>query len=308
MEKQGDRRGKTDGNPAEGAGGRKNETGNETDPELSARACRTEKETQRPQTTTPENHRRGRVTPASALPLHAIFSYIVPVMEKAYVRSLFDKIAYRYDLLNHLLSGGVDLYWRRAAIQHLFAVQPQRILDVATGTADFAIAALRVQPAEVIGVDISEPMLNVGRKKIAQRRLSEKIRLFSGEAENLAFDSGSFDAAIVAFGARNFEHLDKGLSEMFRVLRTGGKIVVLEFSKPRLFPFKQLYFFYFRFVLPFVGRLISKDKEAYQYLPDTVMKFPEGEDFRKRLSAAGFSDIREQRLTFGIATVYTGMR
>jgi demethylmenaquinone methyltransferase/2-methoxy-6-polyprenyl-1,4-benzoquinol methylase len=229
-------------------------------------------------------------------------------MEKAYVRSLFDKIAYRYDLLNHLLSGGVDLYWRRAAIQTLTHLQPKRILDVATGTADFALASLRLGPDEVIGVDISDPMLEVGRKKIARRRLTERIRLYNGEAEQLQFDTGSFDAAIVAFGARNYEDLDKGLSEMNRVLRPGGMIVVLEFSRPKVFPLKQLYFFYFKQILPFIGRMISKDQDAYQYLPDTVMRFPEGEAFLDRLNTAGFSSLREQRLSFGIATIYTGVK
>nr|AOR51174.1 ubiquinone/menaquinone biosynthesis methyltransferase [uncultured bacterium pAM1] len=229
-------------------------------------------------------------------------------MQKQYVRSLFDKIAYRYDLLNHLLSGGVDLYWRRAAIQTLTQLQPKRILDVATGTADFALASLRLGPDEVIGVDISDPMLEVGRKKIAQRRLTERIRLYNGEAEQLRFETGSFDAAIVAFGARNYEDLDKGLSEMNRVLRPGGMIVVLEFSRPKVFPLKQLYFFYFRHILPTIGRMISKDQDAYQYLPDTVMRFPEGEAFLSRLNTAGFSSLREQRLTFGIATIYTGVK
>ncbi len=229
-------------------------------------------------------------------------------MEKEYVRSLFDKIAYRYDLLNHLLSGGVDIYWRRAAIQKLVAHQPKQILDVATGTADFALATMRLQPAHVVGVDISEQMLEIGRKKIAQRNLSETIRLQSGEAEDLKFDNEYFDAAIVAFGARNFEHLDKGLSEMNRVLQKGGMIIVLEFSRPKVFPLKQLYFFYFKNVLPFVGRLISKNTEAYQYLPDTVMNFPEGKDFLERLRTAGFSSLNEDRLTFGIATIYSGVK
>lgn len=229
-------------------------------------------------------------------------------MQKEYVRSLFDKIAYRYDLLNHLLSGGVDLYWRRAAIQTLTALKSQRILDVATGTADFALAALRLNPEEIIGVDISEPMLEVGRKKIAQRNLTERIRLYSGEAENLQFPADRFDAVIVAFGARNFEDLDKGLSEMHRVLRTHGSIVVLEFSRPKVFPLKQFYFFYFKHILPMIGRMISKDKEAYQYLPDTVMRFPEGKAFLDRLHTAGFSSLKEQRLTFGIATIYTGVK
>jgi demethylmenaquinone methyltransferase/2-methoxy-6-polyprenyl-1,4-benzoquinol methylase len=229
-------------------------------------------------------------------------------MQKEYVRSLFDKIAYRYDLLNHLLSGGVDLYWRRAAVQTLIPLKPKRILDVATGTADFALATMRIGPDEVIGVDISDPMLEVGRKKIARKKLSETIRLQNGEAEHLKFTDGSFDAAIVAFGARNYEDLDKGLSEMNRVLRSGGAIVVLEFSRPRIFPLKQLYFFYFKHILPMIGRMISKEKEAYQYLPDTVMRFPDGDAFLDRLRTAGFSSLREQRLTFGIATIYFGVK
>ena len=229
-------------------------------------------------------------------------------MEKEYVRSLFDNIGYRYDLLNLLLSGGVDLYWRRAAIETLISHHPKKILDVATGTADFALAAMRLQPIQVIGVDISESMLEVGRKKILQKNLTQTIQLHSGEAEHLTYESNEFDAAIVAFGARNFENLDKGLSEMYRVLTPRGKIVVLEFSRPRVFPLKQLYFFYFKHILPFVGRLISKDKEAYQYLPDTVMKFPEGKDFLTRLHNAGFSSLQEQRLTFGIASIYTGIK
>jgi demethylmenaquinone methyltransferase / 2-methoxy-6-polyprenyl-1,4-benzoquinol methylase len=229
-------------------------------------------------------------------------------MQKEYVRSIFDNIAYRYDLLNHLLSGGIDLYWRRTAIQTLVPLQPKRILDVATGTADFALATMRLNPERVIGVDISEPMLEIGRKKVSQKNLSNKITLQSGEAEGLMFGAESFDAAIVAFGARNFEHLEKGLSEMCRVLKKGGKIVVLEFSRPRMFPFRQFYFFYFKNILPFVGRLISKDNEAYRYLPETVMKFPEGKDFLKQLHHVGFSSLTEQRLTFGIATIYTGIK
>ncbi len=229
-------------------------------------------------------------------------------MQKAYVRSLFDSIAYRYDLLNHLLSGGIDFYWRRRAIRHLEDIQPKRILDVATGTADFAIAALRLKPEKVVGVDIAEEMLNYGRAKLAKRGLDSVVILQSGEAENLNFQTGLFDAAIVAFGARNFEHLEKGLSEMHRVLRPGGKIVVLEFSKPASFPFKQLYFFYFRRILPLVGKLFTKHDEAYSYLPETVMKFPEGGAFLHVLIKAGFASTKEERLTFGIATVYEGVK
>lgn len=229
-------------------------------------------------------------------------------MEKQYVRSLFDSIAHRYDMLNHLLSGGIDFYWRRKAVEHLQDIQPKTILDVATGTADFAIATMSLKPEKVIGVDIAEEMLRIGRGKLKKRGLENVITLHSGEAENIQFATSSFDATIVAFGARNFEHLEKGLREMRRVLRRGGKIVVLEFSRPRSFPFKQLYFFYFKAILPLVGKLISKHDEAYNYLPDSVMKFPDGEEFLNILRKVGFNKTMEERLTFGIATIYTGTK
>jgi demethylmenaquinone methyltransferase/2-methoxy-6-polyprenyl-1,4-benzoquinol methylase len=228
--------------------------------------------------------------------------------QKQYVGSLFDSIAYRYDLLNHLLSGGVDFYWRRRAITHLTDIHPKRILDVATGTADFAIATMRLEPENVVGVDIAEEMLKIGREKIAKRKLAAIITLQSGEAENLPFEAGTFDAAIVAFGARNFENLEKGLQEMRRVLRSGGKVVVLEFSRPRIFPFKQIYFFYFTTILPLIGRVVSRHDEAYTYLPDTVMNFPDGEAFVSVLRSVGFTNVSEERLTFGIATVYEGLK
>ena len=227
-------------------------------------------------------------------------------MQKQYVRSLFDSIAYRYDLLNHLLSGGVDLYWRRRAIEHLRALAPSHILDVATGTGDFAIAALALKPESVVGVDIAEGMLNFGRQKLKRRGLEKSVSLRTGDAEHLSFDALSFDAAIVAFGARNFEHLDRGLGEMFRVLRPGGKVVVLEFSRPARFPFRQLYFFYFMKILPFIGRAVSNHREAYTYLPESVLRFPEGEEFLNVLRSAGFTNVAQQRLTFGIASVYIG--
>ena len=229
-------------------------------------------------------------------------------MQKHYVRTLFDSIAYRYDLLNHLLSGGVDFYWRRRAVEHLKESRPKRILDVATGTADFAIATIRLNPREVIGVDISEEMLKLGQAKLVKKGYDSIIRLQSGEAEKLQFEADVFDAAIVAFGARNFEDLEKGLREMHRVLKPGGQIVVLEFSRPRHFPFKQLYFFYFKNVLPFIGRLVSKSDEAYSYLPDTVMKFPDGNDFLLILQEVGFRTTKEERLTFGIASIYSGVK
>jgi demethylmenaquinone methyltransferase/2-methoxy-6-polyprenyl-1,4-benzoquinol methylase len=206
------------------------------------------------------------------------------------------------------LSGGVDFYWRRKAIETLRDLKPERILDVATGTADFAIATLRLHPKQVEGVDIAGNMLAIGKSKLAKRGLDGTITLSSAAAEALPFGDPTFDSSIVAFGARNFENLELGLSEMRRVIRPGGRIVVLEFSRPASFPFKQLYFFYFRHVLPLIGRMVSRNEEAYTYLPDTVMKFPQGAAFQEVLKSVGFTDVTELRMTFGIATVYTGSR
>jgi len=226
-------------------------------------------------------------------------------VQKEYVRSLFDSIARRYDMLNHILSGGVDTYWRRRAIGHLPGEAGSRILDVATGTADFAIAAARLAPREVVGVDIAEEMLAIGRRKLAARGLSGTVSLLKGEAEKLPFADGSFDAAIVAFGVRNFESLEGGLSEIRRILRPGGKLVVLEFSRPHLSPFRQVYLFYFQSVIPFIGHMLSGSREAYAYLPASVMVFPEGDQFLAILEAAGFTRTAAERLTLGIASIYT---
>ena len=242
-------------------------------------------------------------------------SYLLPMTtprrfrsDKQYVRSLFDSIACRYDLLNHFLSGGIDLYWRRRAIGLLRDLEPKTILDVATGTGDFAIAAQRLQPERITGIDISEEMLALGRTKVSRRGLAQLIELRTGDAEHIECDTHSIDAAIVAFGVRNFEILEKGLSEMSRVIRPGGRIVVLEFSQPAHFPFRQVYFFYFKRILPLVGRLISRNDQAYRYLPETVMNFPEGSAFLGILRAVGFSNTQQHRLTFGIVTVYTGTK
>ncbi len=229
-------------------------------------------------------------------------------VERQYVRTLFDSIAHRYDLLNHLLSGGFDISWRRKAISRLEEIHPRRILDVATGTADFAIAALRLGPEKVVGVDIASKMLERGREKVEKKGFQGQIELHTGAAEQLRFPDASFDASIVAFGVRNFEDVERGLREMHRVVRPGGKIVVLEFSRPRHFPFKQLYFAYFLHVLPRIGRAVSRSRNAYRYLPETVMAFPEGEAFVSLLRSVGFEQVREERLTAGIVTVYSGIR
>lgn len=230
------------------------------------------------------------------------------LVQKRYVRTLFNGIAHRYDLLNHLLSAGFDIYWRRKAIAHLTPTRPSTILDVATGTADFAIAALHARPRSVVGVDIAEKMLALGREKVARKGLGDRITLTTGDAERLEFPPDSFDAVTVAFGVRNFENLEAGLRGMFRVLRPGGTIIILEFSRPRRTPLRQAYFFYFRTILPRIGRAVSNHEEAYTYLPDTVMHFPEGSEFLSILETAGFSNTAAERLTGGIVTIYSGTK
>lgn len=238
---------------------------------------------------------------------------VVPYKEdqsgkKEQVAKMFNSISGNYDFLNHFLSLGIDVRWRKKAINLLRESNPQQILDVATGTGDFAIATLSLNPDKVIGVDISEGMLEVGKKKMKDRGLDGKIELRLGDSENLPFPENKFDAVIVAFGVRNFETLEKGLAEMLRVLKPGGKVVVLEFSKPRSFPFKQFYNFYFNFVLPKIGRMVSKDPAAYTYLPESVQAFPDGSDFVNILSRLGYKNTTCKPLTFGISSLYTGIK
>ena len=228
--------------------------------------------------------------------------------KKQQVADMFDNISHKYDFLNHFLSLGIDIRWRKKAIKLLKDIEPKQILDIATGTGDFAIESLKLNPDHVTGVDISEGMLNVGRQKLKKRKLNDKITLTSGDSENLPFEDNKFDAIIVAFGVRNFENLEKGLSEMFRVLRPGGKVVVLEFSKPKRFPFKQLYNFYFKNILPTLGKTISKDNAAYTYLPESVRSFPDGKDFTSILDKLGFKDTVCKPLTLGISSIYTGIK
>jgi len=228
--------------------------------------------------------------------------------KKDQVARMFDNISSDYDFLNHFLSLGIDILWRKKAIAELKLLKPKKILDVATGTGDFAIEAIKLNPEKVIGVDISEGMLNVGRKKMKAKAYDDRIELRYGDSEKLPFEDDSFDAVIVAFGVRNFENLENGLKEMFRVVRKGGKIVVLEFSKPVKFPFKQLYNFYFKFVLPKIGRWVSKDSSAYTYLPESVQAFPDGEGFTKILDHLGYKDTQCKPLTFGISSLYIGTK
>ncbi|MBG0781422.1 MAG: bifunctional demethylmenaquinone methyltransferase/2-methoxy-6-polyprenyl-1,4-benzoquinol methylase UbiE [Bacteroidales bacterium] len=228
--------------------------------------------------------------------------------KKEQVRVMFDNIAYKYDFLNHFLSAGIDIGWRKKLVKMINKHQPQHTLDVATGTADLAIALAKKTKTPIIGIDISNGMLDIGREKLKKLNLDQQIVLQQADSENLPFDDNVFDAVMVAFGVRNFENLDKGLAEMNRVLKPGGMLAVLEFSRPRKFPVKQLYNFYFRFILPFLGRLISKDKGAYTYLPESVGKFPDGQDFINHLTSCGYHKNSERRLSFGIATIYTGFK
>ena len=228
--------------------------------------------------------------------------------KKEQVARMFNNISHRYDFLNHFLSLGIDKIWRKTAVRLLEPLRPRFILDVATGTGDFAIQALKIAPEKVTGVDISEGMLAIGRKKIERLKLSEKVELLKGDSENLQFADNTFDAVTVGFGVRNFEDLEKGLAEIRRVLKPGAMLVVLEFSRPRKFPMRQLYNFYFKNILPGLGRLISNDKSAYTYLPESVEAFPDGTDFETILKKVGFKQTACKALTFGISSIYTARK
>ncbi|GIV32912.1 MAG: demethylmenaquinone methyltransferase [Chitinophagales bacterium] len=221
---------------------------------------------------------------------------------------MFDHIAPRYDFLNHLLSANIDKIWRRKVRRLLEQERPRSILDVATGTGDLAIELARLQPERIIGVDISANMLELGKRKIQARHLDGLITFQKADSENLPFADNSFDAVTVAFGVRNFENLEAGLAEMTRVLKPGCRLVVLEFSKPSVFPFRELFNLYFHYILPAIGRFFSRDRRAYSYLPESVKAFPEGQKFMSLLQAAGINHVKCISLTFGIASVYTGTK
>lgn len=236
---------------------------------------------------------------------------VVPYKEKdsgkkEQVAEMFNNISKKYDFLNHLLSLGIDIIWRKKAIKLLQDDQPKFILDIATGTGDFAIEALALNPDKIIGVDISSGMLEEGKKKMKKRKLDHIIDMQMGDSEKLLFEDNNFDAVIVSFGVRNFENLEKGLADMFRVLKPGGKTVIVEFSKPKKFPMKQGYNFYFKYILPQIGKLVSKDNSAYTYLPESVQVFPDGKDFLNVLEKVGFKNTKCTPLTFGISSIYTG--
>jgi demethylmenaquinone methyltransferase/2-methoxy-6-polyprenyl-1,4-benzoquinol methylase len=229
--------------------------------------------------------------------------------DPAYVRGLFNGIARRYDLLNHLLSSGIDILWRRKAVHLLRGAAPRELLDVATGTADLAIEAARqLERAMIVGIDVAENMLTIGREKIRRRGLQGRIVLDEASAERLPYPEGSFDAVLCGFGVRNFSDLSAGLKEMYRVLRPGGSVVILEFSRPSRFPIRPLYDLYSGTVLPAVGRWISRHRDAYAYLPGTIRTFPFGAEFLGILASSGFHSLNEHSLTFGIASIYHGIK
>lgn len=230
--------------------------------------------------------------------------------KKQEVEQMFDNIAHSYDFLNHAFSFGIDVLWRKRAIRILKKENPKLVLDVATGTADFALEAARMKlnADKIVGVDLSEGMLEIGRKKIREKNWDKVIELQKGDSENLPFETNTFDAFTVAFGVRNFEHLEAGLTEMLRVIKPGAMGIVLEFSKPNKFPIKQLFRFYFKYIMPLIGRLISKDRRAYEYLPESVQAFPSGKEFTAILEKCGYVDCKIVSLSGGIASIYIGRK
>lgn len=220
---------------------------------------------------------------------------------------MFDSIAHRYDFLNRLLSAGIDVRWRKKAIAYLKPIQPKRILDVATGTADVALMMEPIlQPEEIIGIDISDGMLALGREKIKARNLERLITLLNGDSETINYPDHSFDAVTVAFGVRNFQDLERGLSEIFRVLKPGGRLVVLEFSKPKGWFILPLYQFYMNYITPVLGKLFSKNRNAYSYLDESIRKFPEGQAFADVLQKLGYRNLIVKPLSLGICSIYCG--
>lgn len=228
--------------------------------------------------------------------------------KKEEVATMFNNISAKYDFLNHFLSLGIDKLWRKKAIKMLGEVKPKRILDIATGTGDFAIESLKLNPEEVIGIDISAGMLDKGREKMVKRKIDHIITMKLGDSEDLPFEDNYFDGLTVGFGVRNFEHLEIGLAEMLRVVRPGGKLIILEFSKPKKFPIKQGFNFYSKNIIPILGKTISKDAKAYTYLPESVAAFPEGRDFETILEKLGYKEVKSTLVSGGIATIYSGLK
>ena len=244
------------------------------------------------------NHQHDSVTPYESSDLN----------KKKQVEQMFDNISPKYDLLNRVLSMGIDIQWRKDVIKMVKASEPQTILDIATGTGDLAIMMGKNTNAKITGLDLSAGMLDVGRKKVKEAGLENRITMVQGDSENLPFEDNTFDCATVSFGVRNFENLEKGLAEINRVLKPGGTFVILEFSYPTTFPMKQLYTFYSKNILPAIGKLVSKDQSAYTYLPDSVRAFPHGEEMKNILKNVNFNQPIDKKLTFGIASIYKSIK
>jgi demethylmenaquinone methyltransferase / 2-methoxy-6-polyprenyl-1,4-benzoquinol methylase len=228
--------------------------------------------------------------------------------KKEQVAQMFDTISGNYDGLNRVISFGIDVKWRKKVLKLVADKNPNTILDIATGTGDLAILMAQTSATEIIGADISEGMMEVGRKKVAEKGLESKIKLVYGDSENLPFEDNYFDAITVAFGVRNFETLEKGLAEILRVLKPGGIFVILETSVPTKFPFKQGYNFYSKNLLPLIGRLFSKDRSAYTYLSESASVFPHGEALNNILRKIGFIEVKNMPQTFGVATIYSASK
>lgn len=252
------------------------------------------------------------------LPLPAMTKFahddVVPdqqsgMQKKEQVAQMFDSIASRYDFVNRFLTAGIDIRWRKKAISQLMSIQPKQILDVATGTGDIAIMTYAMlHPEKITGIDISEGMLELGRKKMKKLELTDRIQLLKADSEQIPFPDNHFDAITVAFGVRNFQDLQKGLSEMLRVLRPGGKLVILEFSRPSNPVFRSLCNFYMNVITPGIGRLFANNKQAYQYLTNSVQAFPEGPALLGILQNTGFANAYLKRLSLGICTIYCGTK
>lgn len=234
--------------------------------------------------------------------------YATEKKRKDEIRSMFNAIAPNYDFLNHLLTLGIDRYWRKKTLKRLSGRKYGLILDLAAGTGDMSVQAAFLQTDKIIGIDISDKMLNIGKAKVKKKNLDHLISLEKGDAENIGFPDEYFDAVMVSFGIRNFNNLDKGLAESYRVLKKGGIFLALEFSRPKMKIFSSLYYFYFRKILPHIGHFFSNDKSAYFYLPASVEKFPEGKGLLKILSIAGFENVNYTPLTFGIVSIYEGQK
>lgn len=235
--------------------------------------------------------------------MNQVTPYNTEAGKKKEVEDMFDNIAPKYDLLNHVLSMKIDVLWRNTLVKWMNADQPKEVLDVATGTGDLAIAVQKGTGAKIVGLDLSQQMLNVGIEKIKKISLTEQIEMIKGDAENLPFESNKFDAVSVAFGVRNFENLEKGLDELKRVVKEGKSVYILEFSKVEGF-LAPFYMFYFKNILPQIGKLVSKDNRAYTYLPDSVNAFPFGENMKTILLNVGFRQVEYKKLSLGIATIY----